>query len=81
MLDRMSSTLKAVVTGGQAIIEDVGDYPDGTVLELAIVDDDGMDDDERSKLDAALDKSWARAQSGKTRPMADVVADFRARGK
>ena len=80
-LESMSSTLKAVVSGGQAIIKDVGDYPDGTVLELSIVEDDGMDELERAKLDAALDESWTQAQAGKTRPMKDVVSELRARGR
>ncbi len=31
------STLRAVVQNGRAIIEDVGDYEDGTVLELEVV--------------------------------------------
>ncbi|MCP4448966.1 MAG: hypothetical protein GY811_27075 [Myxococcales bacterium] len=77
----MSSTLKAVVSGGQAVIKDVGDYPDGTVLELSVVEDDGLDEAERAELDAALDKSWDQAQAGKTRPMKDVVVELSARGR
>jgi predicted transcriptional regulator len=76
------STLKAVVRGGRAIIEDVGDYPDGTVLELSVVDEhDEMSDEERARLDAALERSLAEAEAGKTRPMEDVIAELRARGR
>ena len=75
------STLKAIVANGCATIENLEDYPDGTVLELSIVEDDGMDEVERAKLDAALERSWEQAQSGKTRPMEEVMAELRARGQ
>ena len=74
-------TLKAIVSGGRAIIEDVGDYPDGTELEVEIVANDEMSEDEKAELDAALEASWAQYQRGETRPMADVIADLRARGR
>ncbi len=73
ILESMSSRLKAVVSGGQAIIKDVGDYPDGTVLELAIVEDDEMDESERERLHAALRKSMAQARAGQTRPAEEVL--------
>lgn len=60
--------LKAVVQNGRAVIEDLSNYPDGTVLELEVMNDsdsDDLDDDERVKLHAALDRSWAQAQEGK----------------
>ena len=75
------STLKATVANGRAIIDDLDGYPDGTVLELSIVEDDGMDEVERAKLDAALERSWAQAQAGETRAMEEVMADLRARGR
>ncbi len=75
------STLKATVANGRAIIDDMDGYPDGTVLELSIVEDDGMGRAERAKLDAALERSWAQAQAGKSRPMEEVMAELRARGR
>jgi len=74
-------TLKAVVSGGRAIIEDVGDYPDGTELEVEIVVNHEMSADEKAKLDAVLEASWAQYQRGEVRPMSDVIADLRARGQ
>lgn len=79
ILESMSSTLKAVVSGGQAIIKDVGDYPDGTELELAVVEDDEMSPEERERLHLALEKSWAQAQRGETVPAEEVLARLRAR--
>jgi len=72
-------TLKAVVSGGRAIIEDVGDYPDGTELEVEIIANDEMSADEKAKLDDALEASWAQYQRGETVSGDDVLAKLRAR--
>ncbi len=74
------STLKAIVQGGRAIIEDMGEYPDGTELELSLVADDEMDAEERAKLHAALDIGLTQAREGQTRPAEEVVAELFAKG-
>ena len=71
---RSMSTFKAIVSGGQAIIEDVGDYPDGTVLEIAIVDNDQMSAEERARVDAELEASLDDLEAGRTKPAAEVFA-------
>lgn len=43
-------------------------------------DDDTMDDEERAKLDAALEESWAQAERGETRPASEILAKLQARG-
>ena len=73
------STLKAIVSGGRAIIEDVGDYPDGTELEVEVVANDEMSADERARLHVALNASWAQAQRGETILGEEVLARLRAR--
>ncbi len=73
------STLKAIVSGGRAIIEDVGDYPDGTELELEVIANDEMSTEERAKLDAALKKSWNQAKRGETVSGETVLQQLRAR--
>ena len=72
-------TLKAVVSGGRAIIEDVGDYPDGTELEVEIIANDEMSVDEKAKLDASIDIGLAQARSGQCRPAEEVLADLFAK--
>ncbi len=69
------ATLKAVVHNGRAVIDDLCDYPDGTVLELEVVhDSDDLDDEERAKLHAALDRSWAQTREGQQgRPINDII--------
>ena len=75
---REMGTLKAVVQNGRGVIEDLDDYPDGTVLELQLIHDcDELDDEERAKLHKALDRSWAQAQQGKKgRPIDEILKDL-----
>ena len=71
-------TLKAVVQGGRVVVEESVDYPDGTVLELDVAEP--MDDEERAKLDAAIDSAWKRHKAGgKTIPADQVIAKLRAK--
>ena len=80
-LESMSSTLKVIVSGGRAIIEEMDAYPDGTVLELSIIDDGEMDDDSRAALHASLERGLAQAAAGETVPAEEVIASLRARGR
>jgi hypothetical protein len=41
--------------------------------------DDGMSDDERKRLDAALDRSIAQADAGQGIPVEQVFAEIRAK--
>lgn len=60
-------TLKATVSGGQAII-DIVDYPDGTELEIAIVGNDQMSDKEHAELDADIEAPFEHLAAGLTKP-------------
>ena len=71
-------TLKAVVSGGRAIIEDVGDYPDGTELEVEIVANGAMSADERAKLDASIERGIAECKAGLAIPANVLLAELRA---
>ena len=75
------TTFKAIVQGGRAIIEDVGEYPDGTELELSIVEDEEMDDECRAGLHASLERGLAQVAAGEAIPAEEVLAALRARGR
>ncbi len=68
------STLKAIVSGGRAIIENVGDYPDGTELEVEIVENDEMSQEERARLAVELEASLDDLDAGRTNPASEVFA-------
>jgi hypothetical protein len=60
-------TLKAIVKGGKAVIENIGDYPEGTVLELEVVTpEDELNAEELVRLDASLARSRADIAADRT---------------
>jgi len=80
------STMKAVVRNGRLTLDEPTKLPEGTVIELAEIDpythldhEDEMDEEERAKLHEALDRSWAQAQAGQTRPAEELIAELRQR--
>lgn len=75
-----SMTFRARVVNGQIVIDQPAtDLPEGTVLDLTVADDDELDDEEKAQLDAALEKSWAQAEAGNTRPASDLLRDLRSK--
>ena len=59
------STLHARVKGGQIVVEEKTDLPEGTELTLVMVDaDDEMTPEERADLEAELDRGRAAIAAG-----------------
>lgn len=56
--------LKAHVKGGRLVVDDPVDLPEGTEVELTILEDADFDPDERARLHGALDAGIAEARSG-----------------
>jgi len=75
------STLKAIVSGGRAIIEDVGDYPDGTELEVEVVANDEMSAEERARLNASIERGLAQMKAGDTISAEELIDSLRARAR
>jgi len=65
-------SLKAHVHNGRLVLDEPTDLPEGSEVRLTIVDDDEMDDEERARLHASLERSMAQAKAGKLID-ADVV--------
>jgi hypothetical protein len=73
-------TLKAVVRNGRYVIDEPATLPEGSEVELQLVDaGDDLDDEERAALHRALEIGHEQAQRGEGRPAADVLRDLRAR--
>ncbi len=68
--------MKARVHKGRLILDEATDLPEGTVVELAPVGGDDLDEDERRRLHAALAESEDDVAAGRVRPAADVLADL-----
>jgi hypothetical protein len=56
--------LKAQVRGGRLVLDEPTELPEGTEVELTLVEDDEFDPEERARLDAALELSMAQARAG-----------------
>ena len=51
--------------------------PEGTVVDLAVLDEgDDLDDDERTELDAAIAESRANLRAGAKIPADDVLREL-----
>ena len=81
----LMGTLKAVVQGGRAVIEEAVDYPDGTELEVVVINPEEADPfshlepEEREKLHAVLAQSRSEHEAGLGIPMEEALARLRSR--
>ena len=75
---------KAHVHNGRLVLDEPTDLPEGEIVELVSLDDvlakggDGLDDEERSRLHAALHESIEQMKSGQTIDAAEALAELRA---
>ncbi len=72
--------LEAHVKGGRLVLDEPTDLPEGEVVELVPVDEVAMDDDERERLDAALELSVSQARAGQLVDADEVIRKLLARG-
>ena len=71
---RIMPTLRAVVRKGRLVLNEPTDLPEGTEIELAAADlADDLDEEERARLHAELEKSWASATAGPVFPVEDLL--------
>jgi hypothetical protein len=76
----MTHALRATVKDGHLVLHKPVDLPEGTIVDLMPVDDgDDLDDDDRARLHAALDRSQKVFLAGKGIPAEAVLAELRAR--
>ena len=73
----MSMLMRAHVRNGRLTLDDATDLPEGSEVEVAIVDGDDLDDDDRARLHAALAASEEEFRLGQGIPAADVIAELR----
>lgn len=74
------NALKGRVKQGRLVVEEPVEFPEGTVLELAIVDPgDDLDETERTALHEALSRGWEGAKAGEGRPAEELIQKLRSR--
>ena len=70
--------LKAHVKGGQLVVDEPLDLPEGSEVRVALVGDDELDDAERAELEAALVESEAEIDAGRGVAEGELWARLRA---
>lgn len=70
--------LKAHVKGGQLVVDEPVDLPEGSEVRVALVDDDTLDDAERAELEAAIEESEAELDAGRGVTEDELWARLRA---
>ncbi|MEZ4226561.1 MAG: hypothetical protein R3B13_36780 [Polyangiaceae bacterium] len=77
MLD-LENALKAHVRNGRFVIDEPTDLPEGTVLTLAVVDDDEESPEERAEIEAAIDEALDDFEAGRSVDEETIRAKLRA---
>ena len=75
----MMQPLKAHVRNGRLVLDEPTDLPEGTEVTLAITDDE-LDDEERARVIASIERSMDQVQAGKHIDADVVIARLLARG-
>lgn len=78
----METILKAQVKNGRIVLDEPTDLPEGTVVNLVVVDgdeDDGLDDEEREALHRSIDRGLAQLRAGEGIPAEVILEKIRAR--
>ena len=71
--------VKAHGRGGRVVLDEPTELPDGTEIELTVVEDDDFEPEERARLDAALDAGIAAARAGDLVDADQVIREILAR--
>jgi hypothetical protein len=76
----VTHALRATVKDGHLVLDEPVDLPEGTVIDLMPVDQgDDLDQADRDRLHAALDRSQRDFLAGRGIPAEQVLAEIRAR--
>ena len=72
----------AKVRNGRLVVDTPTDLPEGAEVELVPIDGwDGLDDDERERLHASIERGLDDLEAGRTVPAAEVLRELRQRHK
>jgi len=74
----MVQRIRARVQGGRLRLDEPYDAPDGTEVELAVLDDDDLTDEERARLHSDIEASMAELDRGEGVPAEQVITELRA---
>ncbi len=70
----MAHALKARVENGRLVLNESTDLPEGKVVALLALEDDGLCAEERARVLAMIDESLDEDEDGRTESLASVIA-------
>lgn len=74
----MTLTMKAQVRGGRLVLDEPTDLPEGSEVELVLADEgDELDDEDRARLHASLQRSDEQLQAGRGIDADEALARLR----
>ena len=74
----MAEVLEARVQNGRLVLDAPTDLPEGKVVPLQALDDDGLSDEEREQVLQAVDEGLADVEAGRTEPLSEVLKQLRS---
>jgi hypothetical protein len=70
------------VENGRLVVDEPVNLPEGTRVQLAVVDDaDQLDDEDRRRLHVAIERGQQEIAQGKGVPAAQILAELRTRSR
>lgn len=75
-MDIAMRALKAHVRGGRLVLDEPTNLPEGTEVELTVVEDDDFEPEERARLHEALDVGIAAARAGDHVDAGDFIREL-----
>ncbi len=78
MLDAMQP-LKAHVHNGRLVLDEPTDLPEGSEVELLLIDDGHIEPEERARLIQAIEKGVEDFERGDHVDGSDLIAELRAK--
>lgn len=80
IMDAMTLTLRAHVANGRLVVDEGVDLPEGTEVQVAVLDGgDQLDDKDRARLHAAIEQAQDELDRGEGIPSAEFLTDLRSR--
>jgi len=75
--------MRAQVRNGHLVIDEPTDLPEGTVVELKVVETEdpwaGMDPEERAELEASIEEGFRDVENGDVGDAREFLAQLRAK--
>ncbi len=74
----VTQPLRAQVRNGRLVLDEPTDLPEGTEVELCLVDDHEFDDEERERLHDSIRESIDQMKAGELIDADEALAELRA---